>query len=54
MTDIKKIGSEDLLQELINKKQKMIKCKNCSQYTHKGNFCEQCGCKLATINHFSN
>lgn len=38
--------------ERILKKQKMIKCIHCSQYTHKGNFCEQCGYKLATINNF--
>lgn len=92
MIDIKKISSEDLLRELIdrrvldthtyftiNEKEKearrvlkllekyvdkafdtktnqdfnigLIRCSNCSQYTHKGNFCEQCGHKLTTINH---
>lgn len=27
------------------KRQGMIKCTNCLQYTSKGNYCEQCGCK---------
>lgn len=27
------------------KRQEMIKCTNCLQYTSKGNYCEQCGCK---------
>lgn len=27
------------------KRQGMIKCANCLQYTSKGNYCEQCGCK---------
>jgi methionyl-tRNA synthetase len=28
------------------KRQGMIKCTNCLQYTSKGNYCEQCGCRL--------
>lgn len=32
------------------KRQGMIKCTNCLQYTSKGNYCEQCGCRLTTIN----
>ncbi len=27
-------------------KQGLARCPHCSQYTHKGNYCEQCGHKM--------
>lgn len=30
----------------------LVQCKNCLNYVHPGNYCEQCGKKLITIHHF--